>query len=352
MSNEIGKLTSETLSVQQTPMFPVYSEAGWYDVVVIGGGAAGLSGALALVRARRKVLVIDEGQPRNAPASHMHNYLSRDGTPPHELLALGRDEVKRYGGQITTGQVAAIKPLDNQELQRGFQVVLSNNSRVYARRLLVASGLVDQLPDLPGIAERWGRDVLHCPYCHGWEVQEQAIGILATGPLTVHQALLFRQLSSDLVVFQHTAPQLAEAHLEELTARGITIIQGEVAALEVQDDRLIGVRLRSGEFIPRQVIVVAPRFVARARFLETLGLETREQESAGYSTGNYVVSDPTGATSVPGIWVAGNVTDLAAQVITAAAAGLKAGAAINLDLVTEETAQAVAALRTQKGKES
>lgn len=317
----------------------------WYDVVVIGGGAAGLSGALALVRSRRSVLVIDAGQPRNAPAAHMHNYLSRDGTPPLELLAIGRAEVTGYGGRIIEGNVATIQRLDGQQDRGGFQVMLTDNSSVYARRLLVATGLVDELPDVPGVAERWGRDVIHCPYCHGWEVRDQAIGILSTGPSAVHQALLFRQLSDDVVLFQHTAPPLSEEQVEQLTARNITIVDGEVSALEVRDDRLTGVRLRSGEFVSRQAIVVAPRVVARAALLHTLGLETTDLEVAGHIVGSYVPAEANGATKVPGVWVAGNVTKPMDQVIAAAAAGLMAGATINADLIAEETARAVAAFQ-------
>jgi thioredoxin reductase len=318
-----------------------------YDVVVVGGGAAGLSGALALVRSRRSVLVIDGGQPRNAPAAHIHNYLSRDGTPPLEFLAVGRAEVAGYGGQIIDGGVATVERLESRDDRGGFRVALSDGTSVYARRLLVATGLLDELPDVPGVAERWGRDVVHCAYCHGWEVRDQAIGILATGPAAVHQALLFRQLSTDVVLFQHTAPALSQEQVEQLVARGITIIEGEVSALEVHDDRLAGVRLRSGAFVTRQAIVVAPRFAARAAVLGMLGLETTDQESAGYVFGTYVAADATGATSVPGVWVAGNVADPMAQVVAVAAAGLKAGAMINADLIAEEAANAVAAFRAR-----
>ncbi|MBC8161363.1 MAG: NAD(P)/FAD-dependent oxidoreductase [Roseiflexaceae bacterium] len=319
----------------------------WYDVVVIGGGAAGLSGALALGRSRRSVLVIDGGQPRNAPAAHMHNYLSRDGTAPLDLLAVGRAEVAGYGGQCMAGSVATVERMDGDPARARFQVGLSDGTTVSARRLLVATGLLDELPEVPGVAERWGRDVIHCPYCHGWEVRDQAIGILATGPMTVHGALLFRQLSADVVVFQHTAPPLSAEQAEQLAARGITVIAGEVAALEVRDDRLVGVRLRSGAFVPRQAVVVAPRVGARAALLRTLGLETTALEIAGSVIGSYIAADGTGATSVPGVWVAGNVADPMAQVITAAAAGLKAGAAINADLIAEETTRAVAAFRAR-----
>jgi thioredoxin reductase len=320
----------------------------WYDIVVIGGGAAGLSGALALVRARRSVLVIDGGQPRNAAAAHVHNYLSRDGTPPSELLAAGRAEVTGYGGRIIDGSVTIVERLDAQGERGGFRVRLSDGRSVYARRLLLASGLVDVLPDLPGLAERWGRDVLHCPYCHGWEVRDQQIGILATGPMAAHMALLFRQLSTDVVVFQHTGPCLSAEQLEQLLARGIRVIDGDVAGLEVHDDRLVGVRLHSGEVVARQALVVAPRFAARAEVFRRLGLETSEQEHAGFVMSSSIAADATGASVVPGVWVAGNVTDPMAQVISAAAAGLKAGAAINADLIAEETAGAVAAYRAQK----
>jgi thioredoxin reductase/SAM-dependent methyltransferase len=327
---------------------PTVGRGEWYDVVVVGGGTAGLSGALALARARRSVLVVDGGQPRNAVAAHVHNYLSRDGVTPAELLAIGRAEVTGYGGQIVSSGVVSIERPDSQGDRGVFHVALTNGGRVHARRLLVTTGLVDELPDVPGVAERWGRDVLHCPYCHGWEVRDQAIGILGTGPMAVHGALLFRQWSADVILFQHTAPALSQEQAEQLAARGITVVEGEVAALEVRDDRLTGVQLRSGEFVPRQAVVVSPRFVARAEVLSTLGLETTNLEMAGSVLGSSVPADANGATTVPGVWVAGNVSDLSGQVITSAAAGLKAGAMINADLITEDTAHAVATFRARE----
>jgi len=308
-----------------------------YDVVVIGGGAAGLSGALTLSRARRRVLVIDAGEPRNAPAGHVHNYLGREGTPPADLLAAGREEVAGYGGEVMTGSVTGAERIDD-----GFRVDLSDGRAVRARRLLVTTGLVDELPDLPGVRELWGRDVLHCPYCHGWEVRDQAVGILG-GPAGVHGALLWRQWTADVTLFQHTGPAPTDDEREQLAARGVRLVEGEVAALEVADGRLHGVRLASGEVVHRQAVVVAPRFTARAGFLTTLGLETVELEMRGAVIGSYVPSDAMGATSVPGVWVAGNVANLMAQVIVAAGAGLHAAGAINADLIAEDTRLAVAA---------
>jgi thioredoxin reductase (NADPH) len=313
-----------------------------YDVVIIGGGAAGLSGAVTLARSRRSVLVVDAGRPRNAPAEGVHNYLGREGVPPAELMALGRAEVAGYGGVVVSGVVTVARREDDGS----FRVTLDEGQEVTARRLLVATGLVDELPDVPGVAERWGRDVLHCPYCHGWEVRDQAIGILATGPMAVHQALLFRQLSADVTFFRHTAPELPVEEAAQLAALGVRMVDGEVAGLEVTGDRLTGVRLVSGDVIPRAAVVVAPRFTANAAVLASLGLEATEQEMRGHVVGSAVAADPTGATAVPGVWVAGNVSDMSAQVVVSAAAGMRAGAMINADLVAEEARRAVAAQRS------
>jgi thioredoxin reductase len=308
-----------------------------YDVVVVGGGAAGLSGALALSRARRSVLVVDDGAPRNARAGHVHNYLGREGTPPAELLAAGRAEVAGYGGQFLDGRVAGAERVDD-----GFRVALERGGDVFARRLLVTTGLVDELPDLPGVAERFGSDVLHCPYCHGWEARDRPIGVLG-GPMGVHQALMWRQWSSDVTLFEHAGPVPTDEEREQLAARGITVVTGVVEGLEVTDGRLTGVRIEGGEVVPREALVVAPRFTARARVLTSLGLETVPQEMNGHVVGSCVAADPTGATAVPGVWVAGNVTDLRAQVISSAAAGLNTAAMLNADLIAEDVRIAVEA---------
>ncbi len=304
-----------------------------YDVVVVGGGAGGLGGALMLARSRRSVLVLDAGEPRNAPASAVHGFLTRDGMNPAELLQVGREEVRRYGARVIDGRVSSAESVGG-----GFAVTLEDGRRVGARRLLVTTGLVDELPEVPGVRERWGRDVLHCPYCHGWEVRDQAIGVLASGPMAVHQALLFRQLTADLTLFLHTAPKPTEEEAEQLAARRITVVEGEVASLEVHEDRLTGVRLQNGEVISRSAVVVGPRFAARAAMLAGLGLETTPHPSG---LGEHIEADATGLTAVPGVWVAGNVTDPTAHVMASANAGAMAGAIINADLVAEDTRGAV-----------
>ena len=309
-----------------------------YDVAVIGGGAAGLSAALVLSRARRSTIVIDAGAPRNAPAEGVHGFLTRDGIPPAELVAIGRQEVERYGGMIVQGEAISVERTD-----RGFAVTLSDGRQVTARRLLVTTGLVDELPDIPGLRDRWGHDVLHCPYCHGWEVRDRPVGILATGPMALHQAMLFRQWTPDVVYFSHTAPELTAEQTEELAARDIVVVPGTVASLEIADDRLQGVRMTDGTIVAREALVVGPRFVARSRVLAGLGIEP-----VSHPAGEVIPADANGQTAVPGVWVAGNATDLKAQVVAAAASGAAAAAQINYDLVVEETRVAVEAYRARR----
>jgi thioredoxin reductase len=301
-------------------------ETPGYDVVVIGGGAAGLSAALVLGRARRRVAVVDAGSPRNAPAAHMHGFLSRDGMPPADLLAAGRAEAAAYGVELIEGRVAAI--------DAGFAVRLADGRVLSARRILVATGVRDELPEIPGVRERWGRDLLHCPYCHGWEVRDEPLGVLGTLQGSVEHALLVRQWSADVVFFVHTY-DLAEAERVRLESRGVRIVLGEVARLVVEDDRLTGVELAGGEVVPRRAVFVRPGNVPHPDgLLDGLGVEVDEHGFASV--------DATGRTSVAGVWAAGNVVDPRAQVITAAGAGSAAAIAINADLLGEDVEQAVA----------
>jgi thioredoxin reductase len=294
-----------------------------YDVVVVGGGPAGLSGAVALGRALRSVLVIDGGTPRNAPADGIHNYLTRDGIPPAEFAALGRAEVRRFGGAFADTEVTAVTR--DGDL---FSVASADGSVVSARRLLVTTGLTDVLPDIPGLRERWGRTVLHCPYCHGYEVRGAALGIIASSAWAMHGALLWGQWTGDLVLFLNEAFEPDEEQARQLAAREVRVVRGPVR--EVSDE---GVRLDDG-VVARGFVVVQSRLEARGDLLAGLGLKVADHPM-GMGT-QVPVEDPTGRTSVPGVWAAGNVADATAQVVTSAAAGLAAGAAINMDLVMEE----------------
>ena len=309
-----------------------------YDVVVVGGGFAGLAASLGLARARRSVLVVDAGHPRNAPAAHAHGYLTRDGASPLELLSMGRREAEGYGGQTVEGTVSSIRRIS----EGCFRIEASDGRSWDARRVLVTTGLVDELPDIPGLRERWGRDVVHCPYCFGWELRDAPIGVLAAGPQAAAHALMWRQWSPDVILFLHTAPHPSDEQMEQLAARGIRVVEGEVAAVEITDDRLSGLRLRSGRLIDRSALVVGPRFAARHELLDELGVTVAEHS---LGIGFQVQADRTGLTAAAGVWVAGNVADVTAGVLQAAASGVTAAAGINADLTAEDTARAVAAAR-------
>ncbi len=296
-----------------------------YDVVVVGGGAAGLSAALVLGRARRRVVVVDAGTPRNAPAAHMQGFLSRDGMPPAELLATARAEVRSYGVELADERVV--------DVTRGFALRLAAGRTLTARRLLLATGAVDELPDIPGARERWGRDFLHCPYCHGWEVRDQPLGVLGTDSGSVDHAHLLRQWSGDVIFFAHAYPVNA-AESAALAARGIRVVEGLVAQFSIVDDRLDAVRLADGRTIPRAAVFIRPTLRARTDgLLDALGCDVDEW--------GLVRADATGRTSVPGVWAAGNVTNPRAQVITAAGEGSAAAIAINADLVDEDVRNAL-----------
>jgi len=255
------------------------------------------------------------------------------------LVAAGQAEVRRYAAEIVTARVEAVTAGD------GFELRLDDGRTVAAQRLLVTTGLIDELPEIPGLAQRFGRDVLHCPYCHGFEVADRRIGVLATGPAAQHQAELWRQWSPHVLLLLHGAWVPTAEQAERLAARGIVVVDGPVADLEITEDALTGARLATGEVVALDAMVVAPRFTARADLLESIGLKPVDIEMAGQVIGSQVPAEATGATAVPGVWVAGNVADVRAQVITAAAAGLAAGSAINADLIAEETRDAVETYR-------
>ncbi len=208
-------------------MTAIQTEA--HDVVIVGGGAASLNAALVLGRARRRVAVVDAGAPRNAPASHMHGFLSRDGMPPADLLGAGRAEVTGYGVELVDDHVLAIGS--------GFSVRLARRQTLRARRILIATGLRDELPEIPGVRERWGRDFLHCPYCHGWEVRDDSRG--AGHPASCRRAC---RTGAPVVRRRHLFRPHPSAHRSRTCAvRGMRdrVVDGGVAPLVVEADRRV-----------------------------------------------------------------------------------------------------------------
>ncbi|WP_104042908.1 NAD(P)/FAD-dependent oxidoreductase [Arthrobacter sp. ZGTC412] len=304
-----------------------------YDVVIVGGGAAGLSAATTLARALRSVLVIDSGTPRNAPAAGVQGYLSRDGVHPSELLSMGRREVLSYGGTVVEGEAVSARRTPD-----GFEVIVGNGHRFSGRRLLVTTGLTDELPPIDGLREQWGKGIVHCPYCHGWEIRGQSIGVLGTGPLSVHQALLFRQWSGDITLFLNDTVEPTDEEWDKLAARSVAVVAGPVASVDAVGGVLTGLTLRQGTSFDITALAVGTRMEARSALLESLGLTSQVHPSGA---GRFIGTDAMGTTDVPGVYAAGNVSNLMAQVITAAAEGGMAGAKINADLIEEETRWAV-----------
>ena len=306
------------------------------DVVIIGGGAAGLSAALTLARARRTVTVVDAGQPRNGPAAGAHGLLGNEGINPFELLARGRTEVQAYGADIIQAQVVAAHP-DGDD----YVVTTDTGQRIGARQLVIASGVRDVLPEIAGLRDRWGRDVVHCPYCHGWEIRDQTLGIIATSETSAYQAILFHHWSQDLTLFSQGIT-FGDEELETLAAMKIPVIDEPVSALEITDDALTGVRLADGRTIALQAVGVSSGMRANLDGLEALGLETYTNPQ-----GAFLNADDTGHTNITGVWGAGNVIDPNLQVSEAASQGARVAMTLNKERIFTAADAALAAYRQE-----
>ncbi|MFK4790774.1 NAD(P)/FAD-dependent oxidoreductase [Microbacterium sp. ZW T5_56] len=300
-----------------------------WDALIIGAGAAGLSAAQALGRSLRATLVIDAGEPRNRFAAHMHNVLGHDGRSPAEIVSLGRAEAEAYGVEFRSGSVVAVRESDNG-LAR-FVIELADGETIATRALIVATGVRDELPDIPGIAENWGGSVLHCPYCHGWEVRGRRLGVITTSPAGMHQARLVRQWSEDVTVFSAGLGELDENTVRAFEARGVRLVAEPV--VEVVGDRgaIRLVRTADGAEHEIDAVFTASTPVARDAFLDGLELARAPREHGGA-----LVVDAMQRTSHPRIWAAGNVVVPFATVPLVAGAGAFTGSAVNAVLVDED----------------
>jgi thioredoxin reductase/SAM-dependent methyltransferase len=300
------------------------------DVAVIGGSAAGLAAALQLGRQRRSVIVVDAGEPRNAPAAHMHSYLGHEGIAPTELAAIAREEVRGYGGEVLAGRALDVTRMNDDR----FRVVLTGGSTVIARRVLAATGLVDELPEIEGLAEHWGRDVIHCPFCHGYEVRDLRIVQIITDPMGVHSAALFRQLTARLTLVLHDGVGADHPELGALRAAGVNVVDERVQRIVADDQgHATSVEVTGGARIAADAVVVGGRFSVRADIFASLGIRPAEHPTG---LGDFVDTDPSGATTVPGLYAAGNVSDPSQQVLQAAAQGSWVGGMISLSLARDD----------------
>ncbi len=300
-----------------------------FEAMVIGGGSAGLAAAVALSRSRRTVLVIDEGNPRNAKALHAHNVLGQEGTNPLDLLERGRQEARHYGARIIAGKVDVL----SGSLDAGFTVTIAERSYT-AERIVLATGLIDNLPPIPGLAQAWGESAIHCAYCHGWEVRDQELLVLGIGAMSSHQAMMFSQLSSKITFINHDSSALTQENRATLEALGIPVLEQSVKAVEFNDQgTLTSVLLTDNQRLNAQTLVVATQMQAQAALYESLGGSLTENP-----LGTFISVNEMGATDVAGIYAAGNVCNLGAMVMAAAASGTIAGAAINADLISSQLA--------------
>ncbi len=322
-----------------------------HEVVIVGAGPAGLSAAQMLGRAERRTLVLDSEHPRNRFAEHMHAVVGFDGVSPAELRRRGRIEAEAYGVAFREARVERVSEIDG-----GLEVTLADDiDPITTRALVIATGVADRLPDVPGLAQRWGRTVLHCPYCHGWEVRGGRIGVLATSPMSLHQIELVRQWSPDVVAFTAALGEVGDDVRERLAARGIQVVSSPVVAVAGREDlertegsdganadeAAIGAVVTSdGRRTPVDAIFTGGRLEPYDRFLADLDLSRADGPA-----GSFIAVDPAGATSHPLVWAAGNVVAPMANVPLSMGAGSMAGAAVNGALVALDAAAAVARRR-------
>jgi len=294
-----------------------------HDAIVIGGSFAGLSAALYIARARRSVCIVDTGLPRNRFAQHSHGFLAHDGSAPGTMLATARSQVAAYPTvSFVNGEAAtATKTPD------GFSVTLAAGDVLEGVRLVLAFGISDELPGIPGLAERWGSSVLHCPYCHGYEFSGQRLGVLHGSPKSIHQAMLVSEWGPT-TLYRNGGDEPDDASLAELTKRGVAIEPARVKALHGDGSRLSAIELVDGRLSPADALYVGPRTRLNSEIAQQLGCELDDAQF-----GPIIRTDADKITTVPGVYAAGDITRGAHTVTFAAADGVMAGLAVHRSLV-------------------
>ncbi len=292
-----------------------------WDCIVVGAGAAGLSAALVLGRARRRTLVVDAGHPSNGVAHGIGGLLGQDGRPPAAFYAAGRDELAAYRSvELRTGEVVA-----GERHDAGFVLELADGSRQAARRVLLATGMDYRFPAVPGVAERWGGSVFHCPFCHGWEVRDRPLGVLDRGPSGVHRALLLRAWSDDVTLLTDGAPDLEHDDAERLRAAGVTIDKRSVVGLRGPDRTLTAVVFADGSERPCDALLVPVTLHQRGALAEQLGAVAAEPTPLAADA---IAVDARFATAAPGVFAAGDVSTGPPSVAIAVASGATAAAMV------------------------
>ncbi|MBB5234737.1 thioredoxin reductase [Deinococcus budaensis] len=294
-----------------------------YDALIIGGSYAGLSGAMQIARSGRPVCIVDGGRPRNRFAAHSHGFFGQDGQAPHQMIAQARADLAAYPN-VTFEDALATGARQEAE---GFAVSLASGETLHARKLLLAYGVVDLLPDLPGVAERWGQTVLHCPYCHGYEVRGRRLGVLSVMPQSTHQALLISDWGP-VTFFLNGQPQPDAVTRAKFAERGIAVEPAPILGLEGTAPALEGVRLTDGRLVPLSALFLASRIRPASDLAEQLGCAFVDGPQ-----GPLLQTDAGKQTSVPGVYAAGDLTPGTGNASMAAADGVVAGASLHQSLI-------------------
>jgi thioredoxin reductase len=297
-----------------------------YDVVIVGGGPAGLSAALVLGRCRRRVLMCDAGQPRNAASQHLHGYLTRDGVSPREFVRLGRAELQPYD----TVEVRDVIVTDARCEATRFTTTLATGEIVRSRKLLLATGVVDNVPAIEGVRELYGRSIFHCPYCDGWELRDQPIAVYGRGERGFGLSLELTGWTRDLVLLSDGACELDDKHRERLERNRIAVREERIVRVEGRDGILERIHLEGGESLLRRAMFFTTGQEQRSQLAVSLGCEFNDKGTV--STGKYET------THLPGLYVAGDASHAVQWVIVAAAEGAEAAFSINQALIKEDLA--------------
>lgn len=295
-----------------------------YDVIIIGGSYAGLSAALTLGRATRKVLVIDGGKPCNKQTPHSHNFLTHDGQTPAQISSIAKAEVLKYPTvEFLDGEVLVAKKIENV-----FQIELKNGNRFTARKLLLATGLKDNLPDITGLKECWAISVIHCPYCHGFEVKDEKIGLFMNGDHAFEMAKNLNLWNKDLTILTNGKSALTLEQTDKLLSKSIKIVENEIDELEHTDGILETVKFKNGNELKLKAIYMRPEVDQHINFDQQLGFELTELKT--------VKIDEQQQTTVKGVYAAGDCTTLFRSLSVITASGTLAAVMINKELIAED----------------
>ncbi|MCU7496503.1 MAG: NAD(P)/FAD-dependent oxidoreductase [Ignavibacteria bacterium] len=294
-----------------------------YDVIIIGGGPAGLNAAIVLGRSRRRVLICDSGRPRNFKAKFMHGYLTRDGIKPLEFLRLGSEELKRYDIKKCQMEISSVIPHT-----QGFEVVSSEGERFYSKKILLATGITDNIPQIEGIDEFYGSSVFHCPYCDGWEVRDTRFAVYARGKAALALSLSLKTWSNDVILVSDGFARLSRKDKETLEWHDVRIYTGKIARLEGRGGLLQRIVFVNGSSLERDVMFFSTGQKQKSNIAEMLGCRFNDK--------GFIPTNKKQQTNIKGIFAAGDITKDVKFVVVAAAEGARAGVAINMELQEEE----------------